>query len=448
MTPNLQGATSVAPRLEPLPTVKTDVAAPVRLGWWIVLVGCALFLFWGFVAPLDQGVPMSGVITVAGNKKSVQHLSGGTIQKILVKEGDLVKAGQPLVEIDGTVSRSNAETTRIQYFTARSAEARLIAERDSLSDIRFPSIAADLQADPRIAGATDTQRQLFTARRGALRSELAAVDENLAGLQAQNAGLISARDGKQRQLSLLREQAQNMRNLARDGYAPRNRWLELERNLAQLEADILEDTGNLTRGQRQMAELKLRRVQRQQDFQKDVRDQLAKVQSESEALRSRLEGLDHEVINNLVKAPVDGVVADVAVFTDGGVVGPGFRMMDIVPLDEPFVVEGQIPIHLVDSVSPGLPVELIFSAFNRSTTPRIPATVTQVSPDRLVDDASKMPYYRMRAEISPEGRREMAKLPVRAGMPVELFVKTGERSLMNYLMRPLRDHVRSSMVEE
>jgi membrane fusion protein, protease secretion system len=391
---------------------------------------------------------MSGTLTVAGNKKAVQHQSGGTIKKIHVKEGDSVKAGQVLVEIDSTQSRSIAETTRTQYFTARSTEARLIAERDGLNAIAFPQEALDARDDPRIADVTEIQRQLFSARRAALRSQLAAVDENLAGLQAQNAGLASSRNGKERQLALLREQVHNMRNLARDGYAPRNRLLELERNLAQLEAAALEDAGNLSRSLRQINELKLHRTQLKQDFQKEVRTQLAQTQNETEALRSRLEGLDHEVTNNLVKAPVDGVVADVAVFTEGGVVAPGFRMMDIVPMDAPLVVEGQIPVHLVDSVQPGLAVELIFSAFNRNTTPRVPATVTQVSPDRLVDDVSKVPYYRLRAELTPEGRQAMSHLPVRAGMPVELFVKTGERSLVNYLMRPLRDHFRASLTEE
>jgi protease secretion system membrane fusion protein len=443
-----QGATNIASHTAGDSPVKTDAMAPARLGWLILLIGLGAFGFWGFFAPLDQGVAMAGTVTVAGNKKAVQHQTGGTIQKILVKEGDLVKAGQTLVEMDGTQSRSNAETTRIQYFTARSAEARLIAERDGLSEIHFPPETLDAQADARLSNTTDIQRQLFQARLGALRSELAAIDENIAGLKAQNAGLESARDGKTQQLALLNEQVRSMRNLAKDGYAPRNRLLELERTLAQLEAAALEDGGNLTRGQRQISELKLRRRQRQQDFQKDVQAQLAEVQNETEALRSRLRGLDHEVTNNLVKAPADGMVADVAVFTDGGVVSPGFRMMDIVPLDEPLIVEGQIPVHLVDSVHPDLPVDLIFSAFNQNTTPRIPATVTQISPDRLIDEDSKMPYYRMRAEITPEGRRDMAKLHVRAGMPVDLFVKTGERSLMNYLMRPLRDHLRSSMSEE
>lgn len=314
MMPTSEGVTDLTPRSSEDNPVKTDATGPVRLGWQIVVLGLGSFLLWAFLAPLDQGVPMTGSVTVTGNKKAVQHQTGGTILKILVKEGDTVKAGQPLVEMDGTQSRSNAETTRIQYFTARSTEARLIAERDGLSSITFPPETLGADADPRVAGTIDIQRQLFNARTNSLRSELSAIDENMAGLQAQNSGLESSRSGKELQLKLLKEQVGGMRNLAKDGYAPRNRLLELERSLAQLEAAILEDTGNLTRGQRQISELKLRRLQRQQDFQKEVRTQLADVQKETEALRSRLEGLDHDVTNNLVRAPVDGAVADVAVF--------------------------------------------------------------------------------------------------------------------------------------
>lgn len=440
----------VAPRFRhaPDPVVKTDAQALIRLGWFIILFGLGGFLIWGLWAPLDRGVPMSGKVMVTGNKKAVQHQTGGTIRKILVTEGALVKAGQPLIEMDDTQNRANAETTRIQYFSARSAEARLIAERDGLSNIGFPPETLDAHADPRIAATINIQRQLFSARRGALQSELSAFDENMGGIQALNNGLVSSRESKQAQLVLLNEQVKGMRDLAKDGYAPRNRLLELERSLAQLQSAVLEDSSNLARGQRQISELTLRRLQRQQDFQKDVREQLAEVQKDAVALQSRQEGLDHEVGSGLVRAPVDGLVADLAVFTEGGVVPPGFRMMDIVPLNEPFAVEGQIPVQLVDSVQPGLPVELIFSAFNKNTTPRIPAVVSLVAPDRLVDEVTRVPYYRMRADITPEGRLTMAKLKVRAGMPVELFVKTGERSLMNYLMRPLRDHIKSSMSEE
>lgn len=429
----------------PLPT---DAKRQTRWGWWIVLLGLGGFVLWAVLAPLDKGVPLTGTVTVAGNKKAVQHQAGGTVEAILVKEGDTVKAGQVLARMNSVQARANAEITRVQYFTARSAEARLLAERDGRASVAFPNDVAQASDDARVAATMTVQQQLFTSRQSALRSELAAMDENIAGIRALHAGLLEAMSSKREQMRLLGEQLANIRSLAQEGYVPRNRLLELERTYAQLASSLSEDTGNMGRNNSQIAEIQMRRMQRQQDFQKEVRAELAEVQKEADALRNRLEGLDFEVANALVKAPVDGVVADVSIFTEGGVVAPGFRMMDVVPLSEPLIVEGQVPVHLVDSVQPQLPVELIFSAFNQNTTPRVPAVVTQVSPDRLVDEKTGMPYYRMRAEVTAEGRTLMSSLPVRAGMPVDLFVRTGERTLMNYLFRPLQDNFKMALTEE
>jgi membrane fusion protein, protease secretion system len=428
--------------------LKTDARSHARLGWWIVLAGLGTFLLWASLAPLDQGVPMGGMVTVAGNKKSVQHLNGGTVEAILVKEGDTVKEGQPLIRMNSVQARANAEIARIQLFAARCAEARLQAERDNLPAIVFPSDVLAARSDPRVAEAMALQEQLWGARRSALSSELAAIDENIAGLQAFNAGLEQSREGKRQQMQLLKEQIDSMRELARDGFVPRNRLLELERSLSQIAVAVADDTGSLGRNQRQMGELKLRRLQRQQDQRKEVGGLLADTQKEVGALKSRLEALDYELANALVKSPVDGVVADVNVFTEGGVVAPGLRMMDILPSGERLIVEGQIPVHLIDSVRRDLPVELIFSAFNQNTTPRVPAVVTQVSPDRLMDEKTGVPYYRLRAEVTPAGQHMLSDLQVKAGMPVELFVKTGERTLMTYLLRPLRDNLKMSLTEE
>lgn len=448
MNTALSAVTDLTARPDGAATVKTDARSHARLGWWLILAGLGGFLAWAALAPLDQGVPMSGNVSVAGNKKAVQHLTGGTVEAILVREGDVVKAGQPLVQMNGVQARASAEATRVQYLGARSAEARLLAERDGLPAITFSAEMQRAAAQGPTANALSVQQQLFASRQSALRSELAAIDENVAGLMALNAGLQQAREGKQTQQRLLKEQVDNLRDLARDGFVPRNRVLELERSQAQLLSEIAEDAGTIARSQRQIAELRLRQLQLKQDFQKEVRGQLAEVQKEAEALRNRLESLDYEATNALVKAPVDGVVADVNIFTVGGVVAPGFRMMDVVPLSEPLVIEGQIPVHLVDSVHPQQPVELILSAFNQNTTPRVPGIVTQVSPDRLIDQQTGMPYYRLRAEVTPEGRLLMSRLDVRPGMPVELFVKTGERTLLNYLLRPLQDNFRLSMTEE
>lgn len=428
--------------------LQADATRHTRIGWWIVLMGFGGLLLWALLAPLDQGVPMSGTITVAGNKKSVQHQSGGTVQTIFVKEGDAVKAGQPLVQMNAVQARANAAVIRVQYHTARAAEARLLAERDAQPSVIFSPDTEAARSDPRVASTISVQQQLFYSRRSALQAEVSALNEGIAGIEAHTAGLTEARKGKQEQFRLLQAQLDGMRELAQGGFVPRNRLLELERTHVQLSSSMSEDWGNIARGLRQASELKLRRIHRQQEFQKEVRAQLADIQKEADALKSQLEGLDYELKNSVVRSPVDGMVADLNIFTEGGVVAPGFRMMDVVPQSEPLIVEGQIPVHLVDSIHIGLPVELILSAFNQNTTPRIPGTVVQVSADRLVDQKTGASYFRMFAEVTDAGRIEINKLPVRPGMPVELFVKTGERTLANYLMRPVRDNLKMSLTEE
>lgn len=428
--------------------VNTDARTHTRLGWWLVLGGLGGFVLWALLAPLDQGVPVPGTLTVAGNRKAVQHATGGTIDSILVREGDLVKAGQTLVQMNSVQARTTAQITRVQYLAARSTEARLLAERDGRPSVVFPADES-AGADPaQVAQAQTAQVMLFGSRQMALRSELAGIDENIAGLQAMAQALQLSRDSKREQQTMLKEQLDNLRELAAEGFVPRHRVLEMDRAHAQLVAAISDDSGSLARSQRQVAELKLRQVQRQQDFQREVRTSLAEVQRDIQALRNRLEALDHELANVQVKAPVDGVVAEVNVSTEGGVVGPGFRMMDILPLSEPLIVEGQVPVDMVDQVRAQMPVELILAAYNQNTTPRVPGVVTQVSPDRMTDEKTGQPYYRIRVAVNAEGLPLMQRLNVQAGMPVEVFVKTGERTLANYLIRPLRDNLRLSLTEE
>jgi membrane fusion protein, protease secretion system len=441
-------ATDVLSREVPAFDVNTDARSHTRLGWWVILLGMGGFLVWATYAPLDKGVPLSATVTVSGNKKAVQHLIGGTVESILVKEGDTVKAGDVLVRMNAVQVKVNAELARGQYISARTTEARLMAERDDKKAIVFPPMLASLKDDPRIASHISLQQQLFSSRQNAIFNELAAVDENMAGLKQQNKGLEESREGKKQQLVLLKEQLNGTRDLANEGFVPRNRLLELERTYSQLNTAISEDSSSIERVLRQIAELKLRRMQRKQEYQKEVRTQLAEVQKEAEGLANRLTGLDYDLGNALVRSPADGVVAAMNVFTHGGVIAPGFRMMDIVPIDEPLIVDGQLPVHLVDKVHPNLKVELMFTAFNQNLTPHIPGIVTQVSADRLVDEKSGMPYYALRAKVAPEGMKLLANLQVRPGMPVDLFIKTGERTMMNYLLKPVFDHLKMSMTEE
>jgi protease secretion system membrane fusion protein len=431
-----------------LEVVNTDATVHTRLGWWIVLAGVGGFILWAMFAPLDKGVPVNGTVSVSGNRKVVQHQSGGTIDEILVKEGDVVKAGEPLVKMNDVQARANAEMTRVQYFTARAAEARLIAERDGKKALAFPPELDSEAKDARVANVMALQSQLFFSRQSSLQNEMGAIEENIAGLKVQSQSLQEVLQSQKQQAQLLKEQLEGMRDLAKDGYVARNRLLELERTYAQVNGGVSETVGNIGRIQRQIAELTLRRAQRQQDYQKEVRTQLSDVQKEAEALENRLKGLDFELSNVLVKAPVDGTVVAMNVFTKGGVVSPGFRLMDLVPSDDPLVIEGQVPVNLIDKVHKDLPVELVFTAFNQNQTPHIPGVVTQVSADRLVDEKTGVPYYKMRAQVTDQGKKMLAHLQVRPGMPVEVFVRTGERTLMSYLLKPVFDRAKSALTEE
>ena len=428
--------------------VKTDETVHTKLGWWIVLAGFGGFILWASFAPLDKGVPISGSVTVASHLQAVQHQTGGIIDSILVKEGDSVKVGQVLVRMNDVQTKAQAEITRIQLYTARAVEARLLAERDGQNEISFPAELLSRQNDMRIASSIMVQSQLFMSRKLALQHEIAALDESIAGLRMQLRGLESSKISKNQQLKFLEEQLVNLRDLATDGFVPRNRLLELERTYTQLNGELSADTGNIGRTQRQIAELEQRRIHRQQEYQKEVRQQLSDIKREADALSSRLQGQDFELANVEVKAPVDGIVVEMNVFTEGGIIGPGFKLMDIVPSDDILVISGQVPVHLIDRVHVDLPVDLIFSALNQKKTPKIPGVVTQVSADRLTDERTGFPYYNMKAKVTPEGMKQLTDQQIRAGMPVEIFIKTGERSLMNYLFKPILDRAHSAMSEE
>ena len=431
-----------------LSEVNTDASSHTKLGWWIVLLGVGGFVLWATLAPLDKGVPVQGTVAVATNRKAIQHQTGGTVEEILVKDGDLVKTGQVLVKMNDVLVKSQAEISRVQYFASRAAEARLLAERDGLQTIAFPKELEAGKADPRLTENINMQKQLFMSRQAALKNELAGLDENIAGLKSLFQGLRESGESQKQQQKILKDQLVDLRDLAKDGYIARNRVLDLERTYAQVNGAISENIGNMGRAQRQIAELQLRRLQRQQEFQKEVRAQLSEVQKDGDALSHRLTSQDYDLGNVLVRAPVDGTVVGMAIFTRGGVIGPGFRMMDIVPSDDKLIIEGQVPVNLIDKVHTKLPVELIFSAFNQNETPHVPGVVTQVSADRLVDEKNGAPYYKMRAEPTLEGRKILANLAVRAGMPVEIFVKTGERTMMSYLLKPIFDRAKTSMTEE
>lgn len=420
-----------------------------RIGWWLLIGGFGTFFLWAAFAPLDQGVAAPGQVVVSGNNKAVQHLSGGIVEAILVKEGDEVKVGQTLIKMNTTQSRSQYDTARSQWMVARSVEARLMAERVDGASIEFPEDLLKERHLPEIEQAMNLQQKLFATRRASLKSELAVIDETLGGLDYTMRALEGNKAAKEDQLRLLKEEIAGQRDLVKEGFLPKNRLSEQERLLASLSGALSEDIANIGRTQRNIGEVKSRRILRQHDYRKEVETLLTDAQKEANGLKSRLQALRFDLDNTEIKSPADGLVVGLSVHTAGGIIQPASLLMNIVPKGEPLKIESQIPTHLIDKVHPGLAVEIMFPAFNQRTTPQVPGKVLTVSADSLIDPQGRIPpYYKAQIEVTPEGMKTLRANEVRAGMPAETFIRTGERTMLNYLLKPITDRLHTSLNED
>ncbi len=422
---------------------------PARFGWWLLALGLGGFLLWATFAPLDNGVPMPGVVMVTGNRQAVEHGPGGIVQALHVREGQRVRAGEMLVRLDPTRVGAEAQNVEIQLVTARAKEARLLAERDGLAMPTFPTdLERSTSAD--VTGALTLQRQLFLSRRAALQAELTGLQQSLAGQSALIGGLAASLGDKRAQLRSMNEQTGNLRQLAAEGYIPRNRLLETERLHAGIQSDISRDLGSIGQARGQAAEIQSRIIQRRDTWQQEVRGELADTRLEAQSLAARRDAARFDLEHSEIRAPASGRVVGLTTHTVGGVVQPGARLMEIVPDAAPLIVEGRLSVDGVDKVHPGLPVDLLFTAFDTSSTPRLLGEVEQVSADRLEDEQDRAPYYRVRIRVAASelARLRLGDQPLRPGMPVEVFVRTGERSMLNYLFKPLLDRMRTAWGEK
>ena len=432
-----------------LADVDTNLKSPLRWGLMVLLFGFGGFMLWAGFAPLDAGVPAEATVQVFGNRKSVQHLEGGVIEELLVREGDRVQEGQVLLRLNPTRALAEQGVVSSQFIIAEATRSRLQAERDDAANVTYrPEFIQRFKEDPRFIEAARAQEQLFQTRREALEGEIAILRENLKGTEQHLDGLIKVQANRKSQIAFINRELAGVRDLAKDGYLPRNRMFELERDAAQLQAALSNDIVEAGRARNQIAELKLRILQRRQDYQKEVQSQLSDLQKEASALEDRLSALDYSVRETNIRAPITGMVQNLSVHTVGGVIGPGTLLMEIVPFDSEYIVEAQVPVQSIDKVYAGLAVDITFPAFNQAKTPNIPDKVLTVSGDRLVDEITKMPYYRAQVEITPEGVEMLSGNQIRPGMPASVTIRTGERTMLNYLLKPFLDRLDKSFKEQ
>jgi membrane fusion protein, protease secretion system len=422
-----------------------------RIGWWALGLGLVVFLLWAAFAPLDEGVPAQGVVSIDTKRKPVQHLTGGIVKEVLVHEGSRVTEGEVIVRLDDATAKANFETVRQRYLGERAVQGRLVAEQAGLSTITFHPDLKTASADPLIRQQMVTQEQLFASRRAGLRADLQSMEETIHGQE----GLIEAYQGmltnRKSQAALLTEELNNTRGLVKDGYAPRNRQLELERMVADTNSALAELQGNSIRAHRTITEVRQRMISRQQDYRKEVEGQLADVGREVLADADKFLALKDELGRTDIKAPAAGQVVGLAVQTPGAVISPGQKLMDIVPDNEPLLLETKVAPHLIDRVHAGLPVDVRFTAFSHSPQLVVGGKVVSVSGDLLTDPPTaqgSVSYYLARVAVTPEGLKRLGQRQLHPGMPVEVVFRTGERSLLTYLLHPLTKRIAASMTEE
>ncbi len=442
-------ANTVAAAPEDAAQAPTDTMQPIRLGLWVLVGGFLLFLVWAALAPLGEGVVAHAKVSTEVRRLTIQHMQGGVIAKVFVLEGQQVKAGDVLVELDQATTRAGFEAVRQNYVAQRASESQLLAELSGASSIRFHE---DLKgaSDEVAAQLMAAQQQLFAARRAALAAERAAADEQIAGLRGQIAGLQQVLDNRRARRDFQATQLEGIRALAADGYAPRNQLLQFEEQATELTGSIADTQAQIQRSRNAIAEIDMRVAQRQQELLKEASSRLAEVRREVQANQERLLAARAELGRTRITSPADGQVVGLAVSGAGGVVGSGQRLMDIVPHQATLLLEAQVPPTVIDRVRAGDLAEVRFSSFANAPTLVVEGKVASLSGDAVTEQAGAVvnTYYLGRVEITPAGLKALGDRTLQPGMPAEVLIKTGERSLLTYLMHPLTKRIAAAMKEE
>lgn len=440
----------LVPVKEPLLVIPTDDRRFRRWGLWVVLLIFGGLGLWAALAPLSSAAVAPGIIVVDGYRKTVQHLEGGIVKTLNVRDGDIVQKDQILAVLDDTQSRAQLEILRGQYFIAQTREARLLAQHEGRGHVIYPSELLKQANDPRVQDAMQVQNQTFHARRQALLGEIGLYQQQVQQLREKSRGLQAQKESRDALAKSYNGELKDFESLLKDGYAEVQKVRELSRNLAETEGQRAELMSDVAATELQVSETELKILQLRRDFQREVARELGEVQQDMFDLREKLQSLQQMVDRTVIRAPESGMVLGLAVHTIGGVVAPGGKLLDIVPQQEKLMIEAQVSPLDIDRVRVGQLAEVRFSAFKARSLPRIEGRLVAISADRLVDEKEKTPFYLARVEIIPAGLKELAgqKLSLVPGMPSEVLINTGDRTFFRYLTDPVTDVFSRSFTED
>lgn len=425
-----------------------DWKQPALLGYLVILLTFGVLGTWSAFARFDSSVIAPGVVTPATNVKTVQHFEGGIIQKIFVHEGQHVVKNQILFTLDPTQARANAGIVHDQLLGNLAQEARLVAERDGTAKITFPPQIMKEADRSTVRQMISDQEKQFTERRAALNGQVSILQNRIQQFGTEIQGLLDEKQATTRQLGLINQELTDLRDLLAKNLVQKSRVLSLEREKARLEGVIGRSIADKAKAEDSISEAKLRIDQLRKKFAEEVNGNILNVRQKVADLQQKL-GVAKDVLRRIdIRAPRSGYVQDVKVSTIGAVIRPGEPLLEIVPDHEALVINARVSPLDIDVVHVGMQAQVRFSSFHSVSLPIIMGRVITVSHDQLTDPRAKASYYLARVVVDQAHVPAIIHGQIMPGMPAEVLIPTGARSVLSYLMRPLRNRASKAMREQ
>jgi HlyD family type I secretion membrane fusion protein len=424
-----------------------DVRRWIRAGLLTILFTFGGFGTWAAVAPLSGAVIAPGFVKIDTNRKTVQHLEGGIIKEILVRDGDSVRAGQPLVVLEDRRVDASLNLIQGQLDAVLARTARLEAERAGLDRIEFPARLLERVGSGDLDSLVQRETTLFDSKRGALEARIGLFEQEIAHARDQVAALKQQIDSERSAAEYLQQEINANEELERKQLVPRTQLLNLKRNLQEYEARSGEHRAEIAAAEQNITQLQLRIIDERNRYVQDAADQLTKETAQLHDLEDRLRPALDATERKQVTAPIAGIVVNLRVFTVGGIIGPREAILDIVPEDNPLLVEAQVDVGDIDDLSIGQAADIRLTAYRARSTPLLEGKVIYVSADRLVDERNGFPYYTCHIELFPDSLRAAPDLQLYPGMPAEVYIRTQSRTLLDYLLAPVEQTMRRSFRE-
>jgi len=403
---------------------------------------------WSGFAPLESAAVASGVVESESSRKTIQHLEGGIIRKILVADGDVVRAGQILISLQDTKARAEVQSLQGQLWDATAREARLQSEQQGQERVSFPAELQMVQnGNPSVAAVLAAQQSIFETRRQVFESQVTVNREKRSQVEREIEGLRAQKTAATKRIEIAREEAATVAMLVDKGLERRPRLLNLQREMADIEGRRGEIVAQISRAEQVIGESQATLLKLESDRQNEIAQSLREAQSQIFQVRERLQAAEDQLSRTAVRAPEEGVVTDLRIHTPGGVIGAGAPLMDLVPRQDRLIVTARVRPEDIDVVRPGLSADVNLLPYNQRRVPPLEGSVTHVSADRLVDKRTDQPYYaaKVRVHQRVSGIHGVQIVP---GMPAQVLIKTGRGTVALYALRPLLDSFNNAFRED